>query len=169
LNKIIINGRACSGKDVVGDYLVDKYGYKKVTFADGIYKIAYEYFGMTIKDRKLLQTIGQKFREIDPEVWIKAAFNEADKYEKVVISDCRQMNEYLISQEKGYYPIRVHAALATRIKRCIERDGIYPNIEQWVSESETGADGYSYHPVANDGSKEDLYEFIDCMMEGRNA
>ena len=70
VNKIMLNGRGGAGKDIFADYLVDNYGFKKIAFADGIYEIAYKYFGMTIKDRDLLQKIGEKMREIDPLVWV---------------------------------------------------------------------------------------------------
>ena len=37
LPKIIgISGRKYHGKDTIGDYLVNKYGYKKIAFADPI-------------------------------------------------------------------------------------------------------------------------------------
>jgi len=164
LNKIILNGRACSGKDTFADYLVEKYGYKKISFADPIYKIAREYFDMTTKNRTLLQAIGQKFREIDPDVWVRAAFREAEKYDKCIISDCRQANEYLIAKEKGFIPFRIHADLEQRIERCIKRDGKEPNLDEWENESEIGADNFFYYEVSNHSTKEDLYKIIDYLM-----
>lgn len=165
LNKIIIGGRACAGKDTVADYLVEKYGFIKISFADPIYQIARDYFGMTDKDRTLLQAIGEKMREIDPDVWVRAAFRKADKYEKVVISDCRRANEYLAAKERRYIPIRVHADLEKRIQRCIKRDGKYPNLDEWENESETGADGFPFIEISNNGTKEELYQLIDYIME----
>jgi cytidylate kinase len=165
MNKIIINGRACSGKDTFADYLVEKYGYKKISFSDPIYKIAREYFGMTTKNRTLLQAIGQKLREIDPDVWVRAAFREADNYKKVVICDCRQANEYLMAQKKGYIPFRIHSSLEDRIIRCVKRDNIYPKLDEWENESETGADNFPYHEISNHGTKEELYSLIDYLMK----
>ena len=137
INKIIINARAGAGKDCFADYLVDNYGFKKIAFADGIYEIAYEYFGMTIKDRELLQLIGEKMREIDPLVWVKRAFNEAKHYDKVVISDCRRANEYAWGLEKGYLPIHIEADLDKRIIRLYKRDDIQPDLELLENECET--------------------------------
>ena len=48
--RFIINGRAGAGKDVIADYMVEEYGFTKITFAAGIYEIARNTFGMTTKD-----------------------------------------------------------------------------------------------------------------------
>lgn len=162
--RILVAGRAGVGKDSLADYLVEKYGFKKIAFADPIYKIAREYFGMKIKNRWLLQQIGQKFREIEPSVWVNYAFKEAEKYDKVVISDCRQANEYQIGIKKGFLPIRVNADLNIRIKRLEKRDGKYPDLSLLENESETGADGYKYIEVDNNGRFKDLYQQIDEIM-----
>ena len=45
--------------------------YRILSFADKIYDIAYDLFDMKEKDRKLLQDIGQKMREIDEKIFIK--------------------------------------------------------------------------------------------------
>lgn len=164
INKIMLNGRAGSGKDEFADYLVENYGFKKITFADGIYEIAYKYFGMTYKSRKLLQEIGEKMREIDPLVWVNAAFKEAEKHEKVVISDCRRANEYQIGLENNFLPIHIEAELDKRIERLEKRDGFYPDLSLLENESETGADGLDFITVDNNGTLEEFYKQIDGIM-----
>lgn len=165
IDKVILNSRAGGGKDTFADFLVDNYGFKKITFAEGIYDIAYKYFGMTYKNRELLQNIGQKMREVDPLVWVKYAFKQAEQYEKVVISDCRQRNEYSFGLEKGFLPIHIDVKRDLRIKRLEERDGFYPDLSLLENESEVGADGLDYITVDNNGSLEDLYLQIDDIME----
>lgn len=165
INKILINGRAGSGKDTLADYLVNKYGFKKVAFADGIYEIAQKYFGMKIKDRNLLQQIGEKLREIDPLVWVRYAFSDAEKHDKVVISDCRRANEYAWAIEKGYLPIHISTDLDKRIERLYKRDGAYPNLKLLENKSETGADGLFYINVDNNGTFIELYKQIDEIMK----
>lgn len=164
-NRIIINGRAGVGKDVFADYLVQKYGYTKIAFANGIYDVARKYFGMTNKERRLLQLIGQKFREIRPLVWVDYTMKQVKKFDKVVISDCRQSNEYSIALENGFLPIRINAHLNFRIERLEKRDGHYPDLTLLENESETGADDCKFLEVDNDGSFEDLYTQIDWIME----
>jgi cytidylate kinase len=162
--KIIINGRAASGKDVVADYLVNKYNFKKVSFAEPIYQIARNYFNMEIKDRDLLQQIGQKMREINPNVWVNYAFKVANQYENAVIADLRQANEYLKSVEYDYFPIRINADLDIRIKRLRDRDGVEPDLSLLENSSETGADNFIYREVSNNGTFEELYKQIDDLV-----
>lgn len=164
-SKIIINARGGAGKDTFADYLVDNYGFKKIAFADGIYEIAYEYFGMTIKNRRLLQLIGEHMRAIDPLVWVKHAFKEAEKYDKVVISDCRRANEYAWAIERGYLPVHINTDLDVRIDRLIKRDGVYPDLELLENESEVGADGLDYITVDNNGTLEELYRQADEVVK----
>lgn len=166
INKIIINGRACAGKDTIADYLVKSYGFTKVSFASGIYFIAYEYFGMTTKDRSLLQTIGESMRNIDADVWVKRTFKIAKKIDKCVISDLRKENEYYYAIQNGFTPIRVHADLNIRIERSIKRDGVYPDLSTWENASETGADHLNYkYEIYNNGTFDELYSQIDKFME----
>jgi dephospho-CoA kinase len=167
-NKIIINGRACAGKDEVADYLVNKYGFTKISFATPIYDIAYRYFNMKDKDRKLLQAIGQQFREIAPDVWVKYAFKKAQQTDKVVVVDCRQANEYKHAIAHGFYPIKVVADHDIRVQRAIKRDGGYPDTSLWENSSETGADNFDYIEIKNNWTLLELHRKIDeIISEGR--
>lgn len=166
-SKIAINGRGGSGKDVLADYLVTKYGYKKIAFADPIYEIARKYFGMTTKDRELLQYIGQKFREIRSTIWVDYAMKLSGCFDKVVISDLRQANEYSICLKNYFVPFRISADLEKRIDRIKKRDSIEPKLELLENESETGADDYKYIEIDNNGSFEDLYNSIDKIYNDR--
>lgn len=163
--KILINGRAGAGKDEVADYLVAEYGFKKLSFASKIYDIARDIFGMRDKDRQLLQQIGQKLREIDPDVWVKHTFKEAAKYEKVVISDCRQENEYKMGIKRGFYPVRVKADISTRKQRLIDRDGVNPRLELLENKCETGADQFKYYEIDNNDDLKSLYSKIDKLIQ----
>lgn len=165
LNKVLINGRGGSGKDEFADYLVENYGFKKISFADGIYDIAYKYFGMTYKDRALLQAIGEKMREIDPLIWVNTAFREAKQYDRVVISDCRRANEYQVGLENGFLPIRIKADLDKRIERLEKRDGFYPDLSLLENESETGADGLFFIDVDNNGTLDELFEQVENLIK----
>lgn len=167
INRIIINGRALTGKDTIADYLVERYGYTKISFAEGIYKVAFDIFNMGQKDRWLLQQIGKKMREIEPNVWIDYVMKKINSQDdsKWVISDLRRTNEYIIAINNGFIPIKVYADLDIRIERAINRDGTYPNTDLWENESETGADNFSYiEEFENNETKIDIYKKIDKFM-----
>ena len=90
--KIGIIGKICSGKTELANRLIKYYNnieIKKRSFSDGVYKIARELFNMKVKDRKLLQNIGTKMREIDNNVWI----NNTNVEGNVIIDDIRYNNE----------------------------------------------------------------------------
>tara|TARA_B110001450_G_C17619163_1_gene480477 strand:+ start:67 stop:645 length:579 start_codon:yes stop_codon:yes gene_type:complete len=53
-------GNKCSGKDTAGNYLVEKYGYKRYAFADPIKEIARHLFNLSD-----VQLYGNKKEEID--------------------------------------------------------------------------------------------------------
>lgn len=169
--KIMLNGRACSGKDSVGDILVEKYGFTRISFAKPIYKICEEVFGMKGKDRDLLIAVGQKMRDIDPYVWIKWVLRHIDENKDVknwVITDVRQSNEYVMCRKNGFMPVRVTSSLENRVERCKKRDGFSPTqqtLDQWESEGEVGADKFKYMEIVNDGTVEELVDQVDSIVK----
>ena len=62
---------------------------------------------MKIKDRKLLQDIGSKMREIDKDIWIKCALKEANEYNYAIIDDVRFDNEILFLKDNGWILIKL--------------------------------------------------------------
>lgn len=167
--RILVNGRACAGKDEIGDYIVTRYGFEKVFFADPIYWIAKNVFGMEGKDRPLLIAIGDKLREIDSDVFVKWVIRQLKPNKNYIITDCRRDNEYKLCIEAGFTPIRVKAKLDLRIDRAIKRDGKYPDTSLWEGHSETGADGFKYYEIENNGTQEELYAKIDTFMAQFNG
>lgn len=114
-NEIIgVGYRARSGKDTVADYLVTKYGYRKLSFAaplkvmarklagvpddmsDLEFKESITEFGIT--GGRLLQRLGVAGREVDPNMWIRLLraqiiLPEMELHSRYVISDVRFDNE----------------------------------------------------------------------------
>lgn len=61
------------------------------------------------KDGKLLQFIGNHFREYDKDIWVKQ-FIKRDKYcndDNVIITDCRFPNELEACNSLGYTTVRI--------------------------------------------------------------
>jgi dephospho-CoA kinase len=162
--RILINGGPCVGKDETADFLVACYGFKKIAFADGIYEISRKLFGMTTKDRALLQAIGEKLREVDPDVWVKDAYRRALDFPRVVISDCRRQNEYWYGVRAGFTPIRIQADMESRIARSRSRDGVEPDISLWSHNAETDADNLDYINIDNNGTIEDLHRKVNAVL-----
>jgi dephospho-CoA kinase len=175
LNKIILcSNIAGAGKDTVADYIVSRYGFKKTSFAEGVYKIAKELFNMEEKDRDLLQKIGMKMREIKENVWIQYTINNVLKIIREknypLISDMRFKNEHDVFVKLGFLPIRVVCDRDKAIKRIIKRDG-QCDISLLDNASEIETREISMIEIENNGTLEELYGKIDAFMaqyEGMN-
>lgn len=170
IKKVMINGRACAGKDTIADYLVRRHGFKKVSFATPLYMIA-RLMGMKEKDRDLLQKIGETGRKFYNNIWVTITYLKSKWFllrgYSIVVSDCRRSNEYIKFVSNGFLPIRVSADFDVRVKRAIERDGSYPDTSLWENESETGADNFHYIEIENNGTNKELYEKVEVILQQR--
>ena len=84
------------------------------SISSGVYKIAKDYFGMNPqnKDRKLLQEIGTKMREINDKVWfnylmsnLKDHLSETNSF--MIVDDCRLENDFHYFKNNNFYMIKL--------------------------------------------------------------
>lgn len=164
-----LSGKQRSGKDTFADYLVEKYGFKKVSFANPIKELAVNYFGLNPVDvyetkpekvRKVLQDIGKIGRYVDDLFWVKKALEEYDpnSNNNYVVSDVRFINEAEYLKSLDGLIIRIEAPREIRASRGLltGEDDI----------SETELDGYKFDYVINNvGSLETFYQMIDDLMK----
>ena len=170
-----IAGYARSGKDTVADYLVEHYGYEKVSFStpmkEAMYRlnpritvnevvntalrIGVDIYGWEgLKDRSpdirgLLQRFGTEVgREMfDENFWVDYALNSIEDGSKVVISDVRYPNEADAIRELGGKVYRV------------ERDGVFPANEH---ASEHALDTYKFDgKIQNNGTIQGLQQNVE--------
>lgn len=104
-------GRMGDGKTTAAKYLNARYGFAHYSFAAGVKEIAKRFFGMKEKNRKLLQQIGMKFREIDKNVWIRYMFKNIPmpirNVFNLVIDDVRFLNEAKYLRNNGFILVRL--------------------------------------------------------------
>lgn len=172
LLRIILLGKMGAGKDTVADYLHKEYGFTRFAFADKVKEIARDLFPDVFvagKPRELLQALGQKMREIQKECWTYHVMRQVEKLSpsiRVVITDCRYLNEMQIAQSYGFKPIMVECLEELRIERLIARDGsLNPATLRHISETELDRLGTDIDTVFNDGSRERLFSLVDWMIE----
>lgn len=171
--KIAIVGLMRSGKDTVGDYLVEKYDFKRFAFAQGIGTIIREFFPEEWakgKPRALYQGIGQAFREHDPNVWIKyidrdiRALLSSNPKADIVITDTRQLNEYKYLKENGFLIIKIIAHIETRIARMTKNGDTF-NRKALNHDTEKQAEAMPFdYLIHNDGTLEELHEKLEYVI-----
>ena len=92
--KIAIYGPMCSGKTTVANLIKElDERYEIFSFGKKIKDIAYDVFDMKQKDRTLLITIADKFREIDEDIWAKYVVKQTNDKDFCLIDDLRFQNE----------------------------------------------------------------------------
>ena len=154
--KIALFGKMRSGKDTVGEMLVEE-GFERFAFATGIGQIIEEYFPEAVADgkkpRKHYQHIGQKLRELNENVWINYLLKgvEASGVDYVVVTDGRQENEAVYLRENGFTIIKVVAPDELRIKR-IESAGDQFTPDLFTHETELQVDKIEADYVINNDS-----------------
>lgn len=125
--KVAFIGKICSGKSYISNQLADIYDCKIFSFASKIKELATELFDMKQKDRKLLQDLGEKMKEIDYDVWVKYLTNQIINEERVIIDDLRYINEYNSLKNFGFIIIKLEISKEEQIKRI---KSTYPNTYQ---------------------------------------
>ena len=173
-----LSGYAQVGKDTVANYLVEKYGFVKVSFADPIrealYKLnpyvrigdmpptslsnAVDHMGweevkvFSSDTRELLQRLGTEVgREMfGKDFWVNQGMLRAKEHENVVFADTRFMNEANAIRATGGQVWRIH-------KQGHGPVNGHP--------SETALDNYRFDwTLPNYAGIEDLHNLIDQIM-----
>jgi hypothetical protein len=172
-----ICGKAGAGKDTIGDYVVEKYGFKHIALADPIKRLVKDVFALddhTVYDRvarelpleqwngwtvrKLLQFIGTElFREnIDDAIWVKSLWYKIrDSKDNYVVTDVRFPNELKFFEDNGN-------------KNFVSIKVTRPGFEGSVGMSGHKSEAYdlqTQYEVHNDKAFEDLYRKVDEIMQ----
>jgi len=152
-------GKAQAGKDTVGAYLVEHYGYKRIALADKVKEIAIEQFGWDgqkdEKGRRLLQLIGTEVgRGYNLDIWVRHLDTKLgwSTTKDVVVTDVRFHNEANYVKTHGGMLVRV-----TGRGGLSNTGGTHPS----EVEQETISADYTLH---NESSLTALYDQIDILM-----
>ena len=178
-NFIALSGPARSGKDTAAKYLIENYGYTKVSFAapirealyrlnpkitlDGVCNVSLQ-VGVNIygwdamkthapEIRGLLQRFGTEVgREMfGDDIWVNIAIAEALKHDKAVFTDCRYPNEAEAVRSIGGEVW------------SISRDGVGPVNDHT---SENAMVDYKFDQfVSNDSTLESLHEQLNAIFK----
>lgn len=145
--KIAFIGKICTGKTYISKQLANIHNCKIFSFASKIKELAADLFDMKQKDRKLLQDLGEKMREINYNVWVNYLIKKIKDEERVIIDDLRYTNEYNALRENGFIIIKLEISKEEQINRIKKT---YPNTyQEHISRlnhvSETNGDNLHAH------------------------
>lgn len=163
-----ISGKAGAGKDTIADYLVGKYGYKKISFAHtlkNMLKVAgleepanredkeKNFEGFPFNFREAAQKLGTEWgRSLDEDIWVKLTMKGLQEGCNYVVSDVRFHNEAEAVRDSGeVWHVKGRSANLGVLSEHVSEQGIkayYEDIE-----------------VDNSGSVSSLYKQIDRNME----
>jgi hypothetical protein len=108
-----------SGKDAIAEHLVERHGYVRIAFGDGVKSLLLatdpEYQDSlqqleackaagTKSTREKLQNLGEVLRKFDQDFWVKAVRDKIKDLPgdaKVIITDIRYQNEFHMVEDMG--------------------------------------------------------------------
>ena len=168
--KIALVGKMRSGKDTVGEQLINLYGFRRYAFGDGIKEIVETYFPLAWVDgkpRRHFQHIGQSLRELDEDVWVNYCLDKVsdNTYDNIVITDARQENEVKALREAGFIIVKVICDEAIRIERMRANNDNF-NLEDLQHETELYVDDVVADiELRNEGTLEELKERVFSLVK----
>jgi dephospho-CoA kinase len=167
--KLAITGIMCCGKSTIANYLVEKYNYKKFSFADVLKKFAVDIFDMKGKDRKLLQDFGTKMKEIDKCIWIKSLDKKIkDISDNIVIDDLRFKDEENYLRSIGFKILKCdidNDLQNNRLKKTYSDDfNIHLECKNHESEKQTNQINYDFYYLINNETEKNIFEYIDKLL-----
>ncbi len=180
---IYFAGPAGAGKTYAAKYLIEKYGYIQAKIANPVYGLAKDYFGMTKKDRKLLQIIGTEAARqvVDTNIWVNRFAQDikiVNNTRKLmgfsdvgfVCDDCRFLNEHKSLKENGWIGIYLNVSDEARIERLTKRDG-NAQVTTLKHSSELDMDKFKDDLIQFDasGTIEEANKSLDVLIEKLKA
>lgn len=110
-------GPMASGKSTMANVIAKTYGCRVKSFATPVKEIARDMFGMTTKDRRLLQIIGMTGRAIHPDTWANKLIDSLDEHDSVCVDDVRFKNEIDVLRASGFIIIYLDIPTTVRFER----------------------------------------------------
>jgi dephospho-CoA kinase len=115
--RIAFVGPMASGKSTMANVIAKTYGCRVKSFAAPVKDIARGMFGMTTKDRRLLQIIGMTGRALHPDTWANKLIGSLDEHDSVCVDDVRFKNEIDVLRASGFVVIYLDIPSSVRFER----------------------------------------------------
>lgn len=121
--RVFLFGKRGAGKSAVARRLANQTADGRImSIAEPLYRIAFELFGATQKDRRLLQILGDKLREIDQDCLLNRLLEKIEDYPGlIVVDDVRLVHEADVLRQHGFIAVKVVADDSVRLERLKAR------------------------------------------------
>lgn len=165
LVNIYFSGCCGAGKTTAARYLAEHYGYTLISEGTKVRRVA-DLLKLDRKDRTVLQTIGEGFRDIfGPSFWVREAVpSEGGPF---ALDDVRHPSDALWLNERGWVGVRIETEPVVRRSRLVERDGPGVDLKATERESEHLLDKWEFeYRVNNSMWVEAMYGHLDDLMRG---
>ena len=107
---VYLCGERRTGKSTAAAALTEAFGLREVSITTPLYEIARQYFGMTEKDRALLQKVGDAFRNVETDWLIRNVLRAAESGQGAVCADVRLPREGEVLRAAGWIGLRIERA-----------------------------------------------------------
>ena len=172
--RISLSGKMMSGKSTIAEHLIQLHGFRAVNFADELKEMAAQLFPSARhrKDRRVLQTFGQRMRDLDADVWVRKLEEKLDQMEgqQIVVADTRYPNEYAPLRRMGFKMARVnvHPVVQQQRYNALDNPG-YDLLEANKHPSETALDTmpspmWDWVIQSTDAPESVLIDQVDAML-----
>jgi hypothetical protein len=161
--KIAFGYKMGSGKDTASDYILQKYGGNKVSFAKPLYDILM--YAQTVagfpfeKDRMFLQWVGTEWgRNKNMDVWVNAAMKNLPTG-NIVLSDLRYVNEFNACKKEGI--------ICINLVRNVSDDRKGSGTKFHISETELDiipVEDWDYI-IENNGTKKQFLKKLETIID----
>lgn len=168
-------GYFASGKTYYSNLLaktLENIGIKayRVSIANKIKEIAKDLFDMKDKDRRLLQQIGAKMREINENVWINYLIRDIKRNEKIpfIIDDVRFKNEAELLKDNfdNFIIVRLFVDNEQRMEVYEDLYGRKPTEEELNDPTELDIDNIKYdESIINDYNETTAEKSINNLIK----
>ena len=157
--KIAISGKMCSGKSFCSKLIKQRYPqFQLFSFAEKLKSVTHDLFwdqfelvggkentiSQLHKNRSLYVDVGQRMRDIDPDIWTKYVLKETRGVNFAIIDDLRFKNEMNALKSDGWKLIRLNINREQQIRRL---QSTYINSDEHIlgldSETEKDLDDVS--------------------------
>ena len=116
--RIAFTGKMATGKSLAASMVQEMHpGTEVLSLGSPIKDIARNTFGMTTKDRRLLQIIGNTGRALGPLTWVNLLLAKVKAGKPYVVDDVRFEDEANALRKHGFTVVKLTATRDTRIDR----------------------------------------------------